>query len=83
MYRVHIWFELWVAEYPINRVQVKVEYEATLSETFTALISLQPLIGNQAYMPQMKAIYVLFCMVYGTVVVRAYLFLINTYKHTP
>ena len=40
-------------------------YEVAFSETFTALISLQPLVGNQAYMPQTKAIYVLFQMVYS------------------
>ena len=45
--------------------QITMVYEAAFSETFTALISLQPLIENQAYMPQMKAIYVLFHMVYG------------------
>ena len=40
-------------------------YVVTFSETFTALISLQPRVGNQAYMPQIKAIYVLFQMVYS------------------
>ena len=30
------------------------------SEKFTALISTQPLVGNQAYMPHIKAIYVPF-----------------------
>ena len=44
-------------------------YVVTFSETFTALISLQPLVGNQAYIPHIKAIYVPFHMIYGRLMI--------------
>ena len=39
------------------------------SEKFTALISTQPLVGNQAYIPHIKAIYVPFHMIYGRLMI--------------
>ena len=40
-------------------------YEAEDEKTGTTLIAMQPLVANQAYMPQMKAMCVPFHMVYG------------------
>ena len=40
-------------------------YEAQDEKTGTTLIAMQPLVANQAYMPQMKAMCVPFHMVYG------------------
>ena len=40
-------------------------YEAKDEKTGTTLIAMQPLVADQAYMPQMKAMCVPFHMVYG------------------
>ena len=40
-------------------------YEAKDEKTGKTLIAMQPLVANQAYMPQMKAMCVPFHMVYG------------------
>ena len=40
-------------------------YEGKDEKTCTALISLQPLVADQASMPHMRAMYVPFNMVYG------------------
>ena len=44
-------------------------YVVAFSEKFTALISTQPLVGNQAYIPHIKAIYVPFHMIYGRLMI--------------
>ena len=40
-------------------------YEAEKEKKFMALKALQPLVANQAYIPQMKAMYVPFQLMYG------------------
>ena len=41
-------------------------YEGKISETVMALISLQSLVVDNATIPQMKAIHVLFQLIYGS-----------------
>ena len=43
----------------------RITYEGKDEKTGTTLIAMQPLVADQAYMPQMKAMCVPFHMVYG------------------
>ena len=43
-------------------------YEGKDEKTGTTLIAMQPLVADQAYMPQMKAMRVPFHMVYGRLI---------------
>ena len=48
-----------------KKVQSDGLYEGKDEKTGTTLIAMQPLVADQAYMPQMKAMCVPFHMVYG------------------
>ena len=43
-------------------------YEGKDEKTGTTLIAMQPFVADQAYMPQMKAMYVPFHMGYGSLI---------------
>ena len=69
--------EIWVSVGPTEGASKKREegsvsfgpvtahYEAKDEKTGTTLIAMQPLVADQAYIPQMKAMCVPFHMVYG------------------
>ena len=46
----------------IGQLLTRILYKAYLRKVFTALIAMQPLVVDQAYMPHMKAMYVPFHM---------------------
>ena len=47
---------------------VAANYEGKDEKTGTTLIAMQPFVADQAYMPQMKAMYVPFHMGYGRLI---------------
>ena len=54
-----------IAELQVRHTYLHRKYEAKDEKTGTTLIAMQPLVADQAYMPQMKAMCVPFHMVYG------------------